>query len=253
MLIKDSFTLHAPRDDVWALLQEIERVATCVPGVENVTRIDATHFHGDLKVKVGPIAASFNGQLHVTYQTAPEKIVVEVTGEDKASASLVKATFNGKLSVEGDDTTNLDYEMDVALRGRLGSARQLVDSAGAVAYAQTFDFYGNMYASAGTNQSAYGFLSAYNLKQSPLLYLNGRWYDPRTGRFITSQAGAAQPVRAAGRADAVGGRVGVQPEIAQETMGQRPTDDPACRWCCDHHYWMWSYPTAATTLSNATD
>jgi len=75
----------------------------------------------------------------------------------------------------------------------LGSARQLVDSAGAVTYAQTFDFYGNMYASAGTNQSVYGFLSAYNLKQSPLLYLNGRWYDPRTGRFITPQSGLPNP------------------------------------------------------------
>ncbi len=36
MLIKDSFTLHAPRDVVWALLQDVERMATCVPGAETM-------------------------------------------------------------------------------------------------------------------------------------------------------------------------------------------------------------------------
>ncbi len=119
MLIKDTLTLNARSEVVWTLLQDVERVASCVPGVENIFRVDEQNYRGLLKVKVGPIAASFNGQVRFAERVPQEKIVAEVTGEDKASASLVKATFAGRLSPEGD-ATRLDYEMDVALRGRLG-------------------------------------------------------------------------------------------------------------------------------------
>jgi uncharacterized protein len=119
MLIKDSFMLDAPRDAVWALFEDVERAGSCVPGVEKITRVDDQNYQGLLKVKVGPIAASFNGQVRIVERSAQDKIVAEVTGEDKGSASRVKATFTGRLSPEGE-ATRLDYEMEVALRGRLG-------------------------------------------------------------------------------------------------------------------------------------
>jgi len=119
MLIKDSFILHAGRETVWAALQDIERVATCVPGVESVSQDSDDVYHGLLKIRIGPIAASFNGQARFVERVEPERLVAEVSGEDKTSASLVKATFTGWLANEGS-STRLDYEVDVALRGRLG-------------------------------------------------------------------------------------------------------------------------------------
>jgi carbon monoxide dehydrogenase subunit G len=119
MLIKDSFTLHAPRDAVWALLQDVERMGACVPGAEAIARTGEGTYRGTLRIKIGPISAAFNGNVRFVEQTPPEKMVAEVSGEDKGSASLVKATFTGTLASDGD-STRLDYEMDVALRGRLG-------------------------------------------------------------------------------------------------------------------------------------
>jgi carbon monoxide dehydrogenase subunit G len=119
MLIKDSFIFPAPQDDVWALLQEVERLSACVPGVETLNPMGEDRYHGTLKVKIGPISAAFGGQVEFVERVAPERMVARISGQDRSSASLVSATFTGLLrAAEGG--TLLEYEMDVVLRGKLG-------------------------------------------------------------------------------------------------------------------------------------
>ena len=119
MLIKDSFTLSAPQEDVWSLLQEVERIGGCVPGVEALVPTEADTYQGTLKVKIGPISAAFGGQVKFVERAAPERMIAEISGQDRLSSSLVKATFTGTL-IPAENGTQLAYEMDVALRGKLG-------------------------------------------------------------------------------------------------------------------------------------
>jgi hypothetical protein len=119
MQISDSFTITAPQEAVWALLEDIPRISACVPGAQDVQMNGENSYSGVLRVKVGPVAASFNGQVRIVEQVPPERIVAEMDAQDKSSASLVKATFTGTLTA-ADGSTCLDYEMDVALRGKLG-------------------------------------------------------------------------------------------------------------------------------------
>ena len=119
MLIKDSFTLTASQADVWALLQQVERIGACVPGVEALNPTGDDTYQGTLKVKIGPISASFGGQVKFLERTAPERLIAEISGQDRSSASLVKATFTGLL-IPAENGTQLTYEIDVALRGKLG-------------------------------------------------------------------------------------------------------------------------------------
>src|SRR5574341_639975 len=118
MLLKDSFTVNAPPDRVWAMLENIPRLSQCVPGVEAVEATAPDTYRGVLKVKVGPIAAVFTGQVHITDRAPGERLTAEVEGQDKSSASLVKATFTGTLA-PSEGGTIFNYEMDIALRGRL--------------------------------------------------------------------------------------------------------------------------------------
>ncbi len=118
MLLKDSFMIEAPVEAVWALLQDVHRISACVPGVEGVEEVRPDSYNGVLKLKIGPISAAFAGQVTIIERTPLERLVAEVTGQDKGSASLVKATFTGRLSAT-ETGTQLDYEMDIALRGRL--------------------------------------------------------------------------------------------------------------------------------------
>ncbi|HXV43419.1 MAG TPA: SRPBCC family protein, partial [Anaerolineae bacterium] len=110
--------IEAPVEAVWALLQDVHGISSCVPGVEKVEEVRPDTYNGVLKIKIGPIGAAFVGQVTVIERTPTERLVAEVSGQDKGSASLVKAIFTGQLSAT-ETGTHLDYEMDIALRGRL--------------------------------------------------------------------------------------------------------------------------------------
>jgi carbon monoxide dehydrogenase subunit G len=118
MLIKDGFVVNAPVETVWALLHDIPRLSACVPGVEEVQEIEPDVYQGRLRVKVGPLTAAFGGCVTIVERVAPELLAAQVEGEDRSSASFVKATFSGRLTPV-ETGTQLDYEMDLALRGRL--------------------------------------------------------------------------------------------------------------------------------------
>ena len=118
MQIKDSFIINAPQDKVWEFLFDIPKLSECIPGIESVEVVDDKTYKGKLVVKVGPIKSSFGGTVTLTEIDAPNRIAGTVEGDDKSSASSVKASFTGTLkSVDGG--TEAAFEVDANLRGRL--------------------------------------------------------------------------------------------------------------------------------------
>lgn len=118
MQIKDSFVIHASQDRVWEFLFDIPKLSQCVPGIESLEVVDERTYRGKLVIKVGPIKSVFNGIVILTDMDAPNRIAGTVEGDDKSSASSVKATFTGTLkSVEGG--TEAAFEVEANLRGRL--------------------------------------------------------------------------------------------------------------------------------------
>jgi carbon monoxide dehydrogenase subunit G len=118
MLIKDSFVINAPQQRVWDFLFDIPRLSQCIPGIESVEVVDEKNYRGKLVVRVGPIKSAFSGTVTLTEVSAPDRIAGNVEGDDKSSASSVKASFVGTLKpVEGG--TEAAFEVDANLRGRL--------------------------------------------------------------------------------------------------------------------------------------
>ena len=118
MQIKDSFIIKASQDKVWKFLFDIPKLSECVPGIESVEVVDEKTYRGKLVVKVGPIKSSFSGTVILTEVDAPNRIAGTVEGDDKTSASSVKASFTGTLKTV-DSGTEASFEVDANLRGRL--------------------------------------------------------------------------------------------------------------------------------------
>ena len=118
MLIKDSFVINAPPERVWALLFDIPKLSQCIPGIESVEVLDDKSYHGKLVVRVGPIRSEFSGKVTLTELDAPNRIAGLVEGDDKSSASSVRATFTGTLRAIENGTVAA-FEVDANLRGRL--------------------------------------------------------------------------------------------------------------------------------------
>ncbi len=82
------------------------------------------------------------------------------------------------LVAQSDGSTTEYFERD-----GLESVRQLTDESGQVLYAQTFDPYGNVYLSAGSVVSTFGYAGE-QLDENGLIFLRARYYDPGSGRFL---------------------------------------------------------------------
>ena len=118
MQITDSFHLNSPPETVWEILFDIPLLAKCIPGVENVEMIDEKTYRGKLQVKVGPIKSEFFGTVTLKEITPPNFLAGAVDGDDKGSASAVKATFSVSL-VEVEQGTQVSFVIDANIRGRL--------------------------------------------------------------------------------------------------------------------------------------
>ncbi|HET9914046.1 MAG TPA: carbon monoxide dehydrogenase subunit G [Anaerolineales bacterium] len=118
MLIKDSFVINAPQERVWDFLFDIPKLSQCIPGIESVEVVDEKTYRGKLVVRVGPIRSAFSGMVTLTEVNAPDRIAGTVEGDDKSSASSVRASFTGTLKATAGGT-EAAFEVDANLRGRL--------------------------------------------------------------------------------------------------------------------------------------
>jgi carbon monoxide dehydrogenase subunit G len=120
MLIKDAFTVNAPVETVWAFIHDIPRISACVPGAEAVEEVEPDVYRGKLKARVGAVKAAFDGQATVLERITPERLSASLKAEDRTLASSVTGTFTAQLTpVEA--STQIDYEMKLAIRGRLAT------------------------------------------------------------------------------------------------------------------------------------
>lgn len=124
MIIEDKFVISAPVQQVWDFFLDVPSVSTCVPGVKKVEQIDDQNFRGSLGVKVGPISANFSGKATLVDLEPPHRLKAKAQGKDKTTASMVNATFTATLTELEPSQTEIDYQIDVAIRGRLGQFGQ---------------------------------------------------------------------------------------------------------------------------------
>jgi carbon monoxide dehydrogenase subunit G len=128
MQIADSFVVGAPPEAVWAFLFDLEQMGECVPGLASVKKVDERTYRGTLKVKVGPVAAAFDGTATLTEFDPPRRLAAVLVGDDKLIASLVKTSFLSTLTAV-EAGTEVAYQMEVNLRGRLAQFGTTVVSA----------------------------------------------------------------------------------------------------------------------------
>ncbi|MCZ7567330.1 MAG: SRPBCC family protein [Ardenticatenaceae bacterium] len=124
MRIEHTFTIQAPIQTLWEFLFDVEQVGGCMPGVESIEALDAEMYEGTLKVKVGPIAASFQGKVRLLEVDPPHRLVAKAEGKDGRTASLVSGTFTAVLRPLAKDQTEVGYQIDAGVRGRLGQLGQ---------------------------------------------------------------------------------------------------------------------------------
>jgi len=117
----------APPDEAWALLMDIPRVATCVPGMESVHEPAPDTYAGVIGVRVGPVAVRLEGQVKVTVEDAAKhEARMDIEATDRRIRGAVSAKSSVKLEPRGDGGTDLVIHTEASIFGKLGQFGQAV-------------------------------------------------------------------------------------------------------------------------------
>lgn len=117
MQLEHSFTVPVPVDAAWAVLLDLPRIAPCMPGA-TLTGVDGDTFTGTVKVKLGPIALTYQGKgRFVERDEAAHRVVIEASGKDTRSAGTAAATVTAALATDGDKT-RVDVTTDLSVTGK---------------------------------------------------------------------------------------------------------------------------------------
>lgn len=116
MKLEHSFHVDEDIDAAWDVLNDVHRIAHCMPGAV-IDEIDGNDITGGCKVKLGPIALTYRGQAtFVERDAAARRFVLEGLGRDGANGrAAVKVVAN--LSTDGA-RTRVDLQTDLKLTGK---------------------------------------------------------------------------------------------------------------------------------------
>ena len=140
MQVQGSTIISAPRERVWALLQDPEVLARCVPGVTELIPSGEDQYNALLNVAVGPVKGKFQAKVTITDRQPPQQMTLSI--DAKSPTGMVTATGTLKLLALENGTTQVDWEGEPKLRGMLATlAGRLI---GGITQQQADVFFANL-------------------------------------------------------------------------------------------------------------
>ena len=117
--LNQTFHVNAPVDAVWAFLLDPHQVVTCMPGAALDEVLGDNEFLGNIKVKVGPITASYKGRVRFT-KVDHETHAIEMTAEGtEAGGGTASGTMCSRVEASPEGGTQVYAEATAEVTGRV--------------------------------------------------------------------------------------------------------------------------------------
>jgi len=116
MKLAGSYKLNLKKEDIWKALNDPNILKQCIPGCENFDKINNTHFSVTATNQIGPMNATFSGDVNLS--NIKENESYTLSGEGQSSVGFANGSAEVKL-LEQDGVTTLNYEVDVNVGGKI--------------------------------------------------------------------------------------------------------------------------------------
>ncbi len=117
MELQDEILIAAPRDQVYAALNDPDVLQRCIPGCEEIIKQSDTELDAKVVLKIGPVKAKFGGSVVLDPSNAPAKF--SLTGEGNGGiAGFAKGGADVELEENGDQTV-LRYAAKADVGGKI--------------------------------------------------------------------------------------------------------------------------------------
>jgi len=136
MVMTGEQQLGAPRQKVWAMLNDPAVLKACIPGCETLDVIGENEFQAVATNKIGPVKARFKGKVRLTDLDPPNGYKISGEG-DGGVAGFAKGGASVNLT-DKDGGTLLTYNVEAQIGGKLAQLGQRLVNGAAKKMADDF-------------------------------------------------------------------------------------------------------------------
>jgi len=123
MKVEGTKELSAPRDVVWAVINDPAQMAGLMPGVESFEIVDERHWNAKVKVPLGLGGLKMKMNFEKLEERPPEFASMNAKGT--GVGAMMNMTTSFTLS-ESEGGTSMAWEADVRIAGPVGAMGQRV-------------------------------------------------------------------------------------------------------------------------------
>ena len=120
MDIQGQYRIRAPRNVVWAALNDPDVLQRCIPGCKELTQRSPTDLAAKVALKIGPISATFTGAVTLENLNPPAGYTIVGQGQG-GPAGFAKGRATVQLIEVGNDETDLAYSAKAEVGGKLAT------------------------------------------------------------------------------------------------------------------------------------
>lgn len=127
MRFEKTVRVEAPAAEIWGLLDDIEAVALCIPGISDYRETGPNEFTARLTQRVGPVTARFNLSTRLTDIDPPSSVTAVVEGKDTILGSSVSSRHVFSFAeMDGGVATEIAIAAEVGMVGRVATFGQRI-------------------------------------------------------------------------------------------------------------------------------
>ncbi len=118
MKVEGTYTLPAPRQRVWELLNDPAVLARATPGIKQLDPLGDDTYRATIEVGIGPVKGAYDGKVTIADRVPLERLTLKVEGSGRPGT----ITATGELQLaEQNGQTVVTYSGDAQVTGLIAS------------------------------------------------------------------------------------------------------------------------------------
>lgn len=121
MEVTGQISVQAPRTVVFEEMQQPETLKRAIPNCESIERRGDDAYTAVIDERIANISIELDIDIEITALREPEFVEITISGEALGGNTGADGVGRFELSSTDQDGTTIDYEMDIAVSGKLAS------------------------------------------------------------------------------------------------------------------------------------
>jgi hypothetical protein len=124
MKVSGTATINAPRDKVFAALNDPGVLVRTIPGCQQLDALSESSYRMTITAGVASIKGTYEGQVELIDVSPPDSFILKASGS--GAPGTLSTDVKVRLADHGKGLTRLDYDADATVGGMIGGVGQRV-------------------------------------------------------------------------------------------------------------------------------